>query len=111
MADTGELGSQRGEEQRNKAIKARALQADDAFRWIMNDERGRKVVWSLLDRAGVFRSSMAATPELTAFNEGRRDMGLALLADIMRLAPELYTRMAAEAAVKPRSNDKDNEHG
>lgn len=70
---------------------------DASFRWLMTDRRGRRVVWRLLGEAGVFRTSMASTPALTAFNEGRRSAGLALLADISRLCPERYAEMQREA--------------
>lgn len=70
---------------------------DAAFSWLMTDRRGRRVVWWLLADAGVFRSSMAATPDLTAFNEGRRSTGLALLAVVSRLCPERFAEMQLEA--------------
>jgi hypothetical protein len=70
---------------------------DASIRWLLADRRGRRVVWWLLADAGVFRSSMGATPELTAFNEGRRSTGLALLADVSRLCPERFAEMQLEA--------------
>ncbi len=63
----------------------------------MADRHGRRIVWRLLGDAGIFRSSMAATAELMAFNEGRRSTGLALLADISRLCPERFAEMQQEA--------------
>lgn len=73
---------------------------DASFRWLMTDRRGRRVVWRLLGEAGIFHSSMASTPEATAFNEGRRSTGLALLADISRLCPERFAEMQQEAHVE-----------
>jgi len=73
---------------------------DASFCWLMTERRGRRVVWRLLGEAGVFRASMAATSELTAFNEGRRSTGLALLADISRLCPERFAEMQQEARVE-----------
>ena len=70
---------------------------DASLCWLMSDRRGRRVVWQLLADAGVFRGSMAGTPELTAFNEGRRSTGLALLADISRLCPGRFAEMQLEA--------------
>jgi hypothetical protein len=63
----------------------------------MGDARGRMLMWQRLAEAGVFRSSLGGTPELTAFHEGRRDMGLRDLGNIMRLCPEQYMRMTAES--------------
>ena len=94
---------------RAKTAKATRLQHNDDFRWLMGDARGRRIIWNLLAKAGVFRSSMGLSPELTAFNEGRRDLGLAVLADLMRLCPEEYGRMQAEAISKqPASNGETN---
>ena len=88
-----DLGNQRDVEKRNKAAKAAAAPVDEAVRWLMGDERGRAFVWDQLGRAGVFRSSMGATPELTAFNEGKRITGLALLDDVMlRLTAKMVRR-------------------
>ena len=92
-----DAGNQHHVERREKAARKARRQRDEALRWLMADNRGRRFVWRLLGKAGIFRTSMAASPELTAFNEGRRDLGLGLLADVMRLCPERYAQMQAEA--------------
>lgn len=92
-------------EKRAKAGKVRERQQDEAFKWLMADRRGRLLVWQRLADAGVFTTSMSATPELTAFREGRRDLGLADLARVMRLCPEQYARMAAEAQSTPTEGE------
>ena len=104
-----DAGNRRHVGRRRKASSVERRRGREAVRWLMDDPRGRRFVWALLARAGLFRSSMTTTPELTAFNEGRRDMGLALLADVMRLCPETYARMQAESISRqPASNgDKD----
>lgn len=82
-------------------------QIDDGLRWVMNDARGRRVVWAVLHKAGVYRLSFDLDPCLTAFNEGRRDIGNGLLADVMRLCPDQYPRMAAEAQPQSTSGETD----
>ena len=94
-----DAGNRRHVERAEKAAKSARRQRDEALRWLMSDQRGRRFVWNLLGKAGVFRSSMAGSAELTAFNEGRRDIGLALLADVTRLSPENYTLMQSEQTV------------
>jgi hypothetical protein len=69
---------------------------DAALSWLMADGRGRRFVWRLLGDAGLFRSSMAPTSEGTAFNEGRRALGLALLAAISRVCPARFAEMQQE---------------
>ena len=70
---------------------------DGSLREILKSVAGRRVLWGLLERAGVYRASfMAGLPDQTAFNEGRRSEGNRLLADILRLEPELYLTMQRE---------------
>lgn len=68
----------------------------EAFSWLMADKRGRRLVWGQLVRAGVFGLSFSHDALVMAFNEGRRNEGLALLAKIHSLCPELYTVMISE---------------
>jgi hypothetical protein len=98
-------------ERRRKSAKTTRLQRNEDLRWLMGDARGRRFVWNLLAKAGVFRSSMGASAELTAFNEGRRDLGLVLLADLMRLCPDQYGRMQAEAIAKQPVSKGENDDG
>jgi hypothetical protein len=65
--------------------------------WLMGDVRGRRVVWSVLDRAGVFRSSFNQDAMVMAFAEGRRNEGLRMLALIESAAPESYILIQQEA--------------
>jgi hypothetical protein len=91
-----DAGNRRHVERRTRLRKLRERRVAEAFRWLMADARGRLLMWERLSEAGVFRSSIAPSAELTAFREGRRDMGLRDLDLIMRLCPEQYARMAAE---------------
>ena len=105
-----DAGDRRHVERREKTAKTARLERNEDFRWLMGQQRGRRFVWELLAKAGLFRSSLGTSPELTAFNEGRRDLGLAVLADLMRLCPEQYARMQAEAISKqPVSNGENDD--
>ena len=101
-----DAGNRRHVERRTKASKLRERQLAEALKWLMADPRGRLLMWERLGEAGVFRSSFAPSSELTAFREGRRDMGLRDLGQIMRLCPEQYTRMAAEAQSRERDGNR-----
>lgn len=57
---------------------------------------GRRTIWQLLNYCGVFQVSLADTPELTAFNEGKRSVGLRLLSDMTRIDPNYLTTMIKE---------------
>jgi hypothetical protein len=67
------------------------------FKWLMGSKRGRRIVWRLLDRAGIFRLSFNTNSMAMAFNEGSKNEGLRILANIHSLCPELYPTMVKEA--------------
>jgi hypothetical protein len=91
--DSTDLEAQRAtdkEQERRRAIKAR-----DDFLWLMNDERGRRLMWDWLGDAGVFRSSFEPSSRIY-FNEGMRNFGCKLLAQINNECPDLYLQMVKE---------------
>lgn len=67
------------------------------YRWIMSDERGRRVLWQLLGDTGIFRTSFTGNSE-TFFKEGERNVGLKVFTKIHQADPEKYLAMAREAA-------------
>lgn len=78
------------------------------IKWLMSSKRGRRIVWRLLDRAGVFRLSFNTNAMTMAFAEGGRNEGLRILSMIHTLCPELYPVMVKENAHDARSNDDGN---
>ncbi|MBS0323583.1 MAG: endopeptidase [Proteobacteria bacterium] len=80
-------------QQRNKL--AEKTEAED-IKWQMANKRGRRIVYRLLERAGIWQSSFNTNAMQMAFNEGRRNEGLALLAKLMAYCPELYAVMLKE---------------
>ncbi len=77
------------------AAEARRVQRED-LQGILNSKAGRRFVWRLLDRAGVYRTSFNNSGSITAFNEGRREVGLFLLNEIHEVAPDAYLVMLKE---------------
>lgn len=68
------------------------------WRWLLADRRGRRVVWSLLEEAGVFRSSFDPDrAQVTAFHEGQRNAGLRILNAVMQADAEAFVTMQREA--------------
>lgn len=89
--------------------EARSKAADDAesadFMNLAGAQWGRRIIWRLLDRAGVFRLSFTDNPLTTAFNEGRRNEGLRLLMQMQTSCPENYSLMLKERTDEQRNSD------
>jgi hypothetical protein len=82
----------------------------DDLRQLLDLPAGRRFVWKWLEVAGVFRSSYTGDNN-TFFNEGRRSIGLKMLADVTEAAPEAYLQMIEESReteerLSPDAKDK-----
>ncbi len=87
---------ERADAERRERDKLAATNADNDLKWLMEQKRGRRIVWRLLEGAGIYRSSFNHSGSVMAFNEGRRDVGLKLLADVCRVSPQGYALMTEE---------------
>jgi hypothetical protein len=70
----------------------------DDIKFVMDSEQGRRVVWGLLERGQVFGACFNVDPNITAFNEGQRNLALVLFQRVMTHCPDQYLKMAAEAS-------------
>ena len=73
----------------------RQIEAND-IKWLMSGKQGRRIVWRLLDKAGLYRTSFTGNSE-TFFKEGMRNMGLFIVAEIHEHCPEAYPLMLTES--------------
>jgi hypothetical protein len=74
------------------------------LRVVMSSVEGRRFVWRLLEKAGVFRTSFTGN-STTFFNEGMRNMGLMVLGDVHEAAADAYIVMMNESKEGNQSND------
>lgn len=90
------------EQVREKRLSAKELQRQlDAMTVALMDTRqGRAWMWNLLTATKVFQSSFSNRALEMAFAEGQRNVGLLLMADITRVAPANYVKMAQENGAK-----------
>lgn len=65
-------------------------------RHVLGSIQGRRLIWRYLETCGVFRTSFTGSSQ-TFFNEGERNIGLKLLADINEASPESYLTMLKES--------------
>lgn len=67
------------------------------FRHIMAEEKGRRVVFWLLEQGHIFRPSFVPGDQhATAFAEGERNVGIKLFAKIQQHCPDEYMAMMNE---------------
>lgn len=92
-------------ETRNKLAKDTE---ESDLKWLMKGKQGRRIVWRLLEQAGVFRSSFNTNSMQMAFAEGNRNYGNRLLALIHSTCPELYPVMLNEATEREETNGTRN---
>ncbi|EPC3803841.1 hypothetical protein ACRZEW_001595 [Enterobacter ludwigii] len=69
----------------------------DDIQFVMGTEQGRRVIWALLEKGQVFGTCFNVDPNITAFNEGQRNLALVLFQRVMTHCPDQYLKMAAEA--------------
>ena len=78
------------------AKKLKGREQED-LRKVLDSREGRRVLWSILDEAGVYGASYTGEAISSAYAEGRRGVGITLLQKIENLAPGSYLTMQREA--------------
>jgi hypothetical protein len=68
----------------------------DDLKTVLKKPEGRRVIYKILCECGVFKASFSMNSMTTSFNEGRRDIGLALLKDLDEAEPNAYSQMLTE---------------
>lgn len=91
---------------RERKIKRDNELLSDAWRWLLDDEKGRRIAWALLEETHVFRTSMTGNSQ-TFFLEGERNIGLKVLDRIMTTAPDAFALMQREAKAEPNDEQPD----
>lgn len=63
---------------------------------VATSPQGRRFLWRLMERQGMFRTSFTGHRESTDFHEGSRNASLQLWADLKRVCPTRLTQMQDE---------------
>lgn len=89
------------EEQKRQVMERNRERREEEIndlRAVLSSVSGRRFIWRLLERGGVFRSSFnTESDSYTAFNEGRRNLGLLVLNDILEADLDAFTLMQRES--------------
>lgn len=96
MHDLTDIAAQNRQREAEKVQAARELhQQKEDFMELMSTRAGRRFIKGLLVDCGIFQSSYTGSAE-TYFREGRRDIGLKVLARINDWCPHLYSTLMQE---------------
>jgi hypothetical protein len=96
----------REEADTRKRLEAESEELD--VKWLMSSKRGRRIVWRLLEQAGVFRLSFDPNALQMAFNEGNRNFGNRTLSQVHEFCSEQYPVMVKE---NTHGNDRNDGSG
>ncbi|MFM0151439.1 Bbp19 family protein [Paraburkholderia sediminicola] len=98
LAAAGEFNA--GDANQVAERKSKAQRIDErrrnGLRQIMASSDGRAWMWALLGDCGIFRSCFTGNSQ-TFFNEGKREVGLPIMAELTEHFPDEYLVMAKEA--------------
>jgi len=83
-------------EKAKEKVETRDEQKINDIREVLGTRRGRRYFWGLLEWCGIFKTSNSDEHQIF-FNEGMRNVGLKLLADVNEAAPEVYNLMLRES--------------
>jgi len=92
-------------EERNKRWRAREL---GDLKKVLSFAEGRRLVWRLMDEAGVFRTAFSPSNNQAFFNLGYQNMGLMLWSDLNTVAPERYPQMQREHISDLKSREEES---
>jgi hypothetical protein len=87
---------QRRADNGDRSKKLAALTEVEDIKWLMSSKRGRRIVRRLLEHAGVHRLSFHTNALQMAFNEGNRNLGNRLLAQVTQHCPDRYLDLLNE---------------
>jgi hypothetical protein len=90
---------------KKKFKKNEADQELEDVRKILDTEHGRRFLWKYMAECGIFQSIMR-TDQWIYFLEGKRSVGLKMLAEVMTADKEKYLLMANEAEHRNKQKRK-----
>lgn len=95
-AGKADLMAARDEKLRAGRVQAASLAAD--VRWLMEDKRGRNIVFWLLSESGLFQDSFDGNGLRFAHNTGRQWLGREIHNTVLAECPDLFVMLMQEHA-------------
>lgn len=85
------------EAQAKKNLRDREEVTD--LKFVLSHPQGQRLLWRILGKCGIFTASQHFDPHVVYFNEGKRNLGLEILADINRADQNAIIQMMQRARV------------
>ena len=98
-ADVGDVASVKVKRSRVQRLQDTN---DEELRAVLSQPVGRAVVWRILQSCGIYQSSLNPDAMEMAAAEGRRNLGLWLMAEVHSADAQAYARMQGEAVAKEK---------
>lgn len=74
---------------------------------LLSTYEGRHLLWRILEKCGIYRTSFTGDAQLTAFREGERNIGLWVLTEIVFTnGPDTFSIMSREAEERREKQEK-----
>lgn len=83
-------------EEAAKTERTKRQQEVEDIKWLMAHAPGRRFIARLLAETGLFRTSFHTSGSVMALNEGRKQVGYFVQAELLEIAPEAYLKMLKE---------------
>lgn len=99
-------GQERAQAEQARVRKVSKDTEESDLKWLMGRRQGRRIVWRLLEKSGVFQSVFNTNAMAMSFAEGKRNYGLEMLTMIHVVCPEQYQTM-----LKERHDHRDPDDG
>ena len=105
--DPTDLRAQRNAQQAREREQHRVrMQRAEDVKWLMGSERGRRVVWNMLEDAKTYQPTFNTNAMTMARDEGRRSFGLDLLAYVQMTCPDMFVVMLQEGIKRQKHKDE-----
>jgi hypothetical protein len=87
------------EEEQEAERQLAQRQREDDMRAVLETGAGRRVLWRMLEHAGIYQTTFAQDSErLSALLEGKRRVGLWLIGEIATADPMAYANLLRDSA-------------
>ena len=91
---------------KEKAARLADVQRREVITQVMSTSAGRQWVWDQLALCHIFSTTFTIDPHMSAFQEGQRSAGLALLADILLACPDQYIQAMRESNARSAADEQ-----